>query len=73
MKYKNEEEFVTDIAQRIKEERIKKGVSIRQLAERCGTERARISEIENNRGGLTLKRLFQICDALGINLEIMFN
>ena len=73
MKYESEEEFMADLVNRIKATRIRRGISISQLAERCGTERARISEIENNRAGLTLKRLYNICEALGIDLEIKFN
>lgn len=73
MKYENEEEFMADLVNRLKDARIKKGISLLQLATRCGTERARLSEIENNRAGLTLKRLYNICEALGIDLEIKFN
>jgi len=48
------------------------GVSLSELARRMGTERARLSEIEHGRGGLTLKRMIQWADALGLKTTIKF-
>jgi len=61
-----------EIIYELKNYRIHQGISISELAKRMGAERARISEIENGRGGLTLKRLFSWADALGLEVEIKF-
>jgi len=61
-----------DVVARLKEERIRQGISLGELSRRMGTERARLSEIENGRGGLTLKRLYQWCEALGLDVIINF-
>lgn len=56
----------------LKERRLAAGVSIGELARRMGTDRARISEIENGRGGLTLRMLYRYADALGLSVTINF-
>lgn len=48
------------------------GLSIADVAERIGTPRARVSEIENGHIGLTLKRLYEYADALGLKVTIKF-
>lgn len=48
------------------------GVSLSELARRMNCERARLWEIENGRGGLTLKRMIQWADALGLKVTIKF-
>lgn len=60
------------VIQELKERRLEAGVSIGEIARRMGTDRARISEIENGRGGLTLKRLYQYAKALGLSVTIKF-
>ena len=60
------------VIQELKDRRLEAGVSIGEIARRMGTDRARISEIENGRGGLTLKRLYQYADALGLSVTINF-
>lgn len=47
-------------------------MSIGELARRMGTPRERISEIENGIGGLTLKRMYQYAEALGLKVTINF-
>ena len=56
----------------LKERRLAAGVSIGELARRMGTDRARISEIENGRGGLTLRMLYRYADGLGLSVTINF-
>lgn len=68
-----EQEFMQDIVSRLKEERESRGLTIKDVAERCGVHRARLSEIEHGRANLTLSWLFRISRALGIELEIKFN
>ena len=60
------------VIQELKDRRLEAGVSIGEIARRMGTDRARISEIENGRGGLTLKRLYQYAAALGLSVTINF-
>lgn len=60
------------IVSELKAYREASGVSITEVAKRIGTERARISEIENGRGGLTLKRMFLIAEALGLVVKVEF-
>ena len=60
------------ITEELKRRRLEAGVSISELARRMGTERARLSEIENGRGGLTLKRMLEYAEALGLTVTIKF-
>ena len=60
------------VIEQLKARRQEAGVSVSELAKRMGTERARISEIENGRGGLTLKRMYQYAEALGLSVTINF-
>ena len=60
------------VVEELRERRLEAGVSIGEIARRMGTDRARISEIENGRGGLTLKRLYQYAEALGLKVTINF-
>lgn len=48
------------------------GVTLGELARRMGAERARLSEIENGRGGLTLKMMYRWAEALGLRVTINF-
>lgn len=60
------------VIQELKDRRLEAGVTLGELARRMGAERARLSEIENGRGGLTLKRLYQYAEALGLSVTINF-
>lgn len=60
------------VIEELRRRRLEAGVSIGELARRMGTDRSRISEIENGRGGLTLKRLYQYAEALGLSVTINF-
>ena len=61
-----------EIIKELKARREAAGLSITEVARLMKTERARISEIENGRGGLTLKRLYEYADALGLKVTIKF-
>lgn len=61
-----------EIILQLKMFRIRQHISIAELARRMNAERARLSEIENGRGGLTLKRLYQWAEALGYKVTIKF-
>ena len=63
---------MNQVIDELRARRLEAGVSVSELAKRMGTERARISEIENGRGGLTLKRMYQYAEALGLSVTINF-
>lgn len=56
----------------MRERRLEAGVTLGELARRMGAERARLSEIENGRGGLTLKMMYRWAEALGLKVTINF-
>lgn len=60
------------VVEQLRARRLDAGVSIGELARRMNTPRERISEIENGRGGLTLKRMYQYAEALGLRVTINF-
>ena len=63
---------VEQIIKELKQRRLDAGVSLSELARRMDTERARLSEIENGHGGLTLKRMLDWAEALGLKVTIKF-
>lgn len=63
---------VEQIVKELKQRRQDAGVSLSELARRMDTERARLSEIENGHGGLTLKRMLDWAEALGLKVTIKF-
>jgi len=63
---------MNQVIDELRARRQESGVSIGELARRMGTPRERISEIENGRGGLTLKRMYQYAEALGLSVTINF-
>ena len=55
----------------IQEARIKKGLTQKQLAEKCGTNKAYISKVENNIKDVSLSTLQKIIEVgLGGHLEL---
>lgn len=61
-----------EVINELKARRLAAGVSISEVARRMGTDRTKISEIENGRVGLTLKRMLAYADALGLKVTIKF-
>lgn len=53
------------LAERLKEERLKAGLTQEQLAERIGTKKSYISRIENGKADVQLSTLFRIFEGLG--------
>lgn len=58
------------IAQTLREERIRAGLTQQQLAERMGTKKAYISRVETGRQNLNLTTLFHLFDCLGKRIAI---
>lgn len=60
------------IIKELKQRRQDAGVSLAELARRMDTDRSRLSAIENGHGGLTLKRMLDWAEALGLKVTIKF-
>ncbi len=61
-----------DIAQKVKELREEKGLSIRALAEEVGCSPSYISQLENNKLDPSISMLKKIARALGVNIVDFF-
>ena len=61
---------VSSIAQALKEERIKSGLTQEQFAQKLGTKRAYISRLENGKYDIQLSTLFHIFEALGHKIKL---
>ena len=53
------------LAQTLKEERLKAGLTQKQLAEKIGTKKTYISRLENGKSDVQLNTLFRIFEGLG--------
>jgi transcriptional regulator with XRE-family HTH domain len=60
-------EPATDIGGRLKEERIRLGMSQKELADKLGLTPSFLSQLENNQVSPSLGTFMQLCRALGIN------
>lgn len=58
------------LAERLKEERIKAGLTQEQLAEKIGTKKSYISRIENGKADVQLSTLFRIFEGLGKRVSL---
>lgn len=62
----------TTIAERLKQLRASRGLTLDQLAEQSGVSRAMISRIERGEASPTASLLARLCSALGQSLSIFF-
>jgi len=58
------------LAERMKEERKKAGLTQEQLAERIGTKKSYISRLENGKADVQLSTLFKIFQGLGKRVSV---
>lgn len=58
------------LAETLKEERLKAGLSQQQLAERIGTKKTYISRLENGKADVQLNTLFRIFEGLGRRVSL---
>ncbi|MBE6300951.1 MAG: helix-turn-helix transcriptional regulator [Parabacteroides distasonis] len=58
------------LAQTLKEERIRAGLTQEQLAERIGTKKSYISRLENGKANVQLTTLFKILEGLGRRVSL---
>lgn len=60
------------VGRRIKEERLRAGLTLNELAKRVGVSTSYISLVENNKSVPSLKILDQICTSLSIHISMLF-
>ena len=58
------------LAQTLKEERIRAGLTQEQLAEKIGTKKTYISRLENGKADVQLTTLFRIFEGLGRRVSV---
>lgn len=58
------------LAERLKEERLKAGLTQEQLAQKIGTKKSYISRIENGKADIQLSTLFKIFQGLGKRVSL---
>ena len=58
------------LAERLKEERLKAGLTQEQLAEKIGTKKSYISRLENGKADVQLSTLFRIVEGLGRRIRL---
>lgn len=58
------------LAETLKEERLKAGLTQEQLAERIGTKKTYISRLENGKSDIQLSTLFRIFEGLGRKISL---
>jgi transcriptional regulator with XRE-family HTH domain len=64
---------IPPVGDRIREERMRRGLSVRQLARDVGVSASLISQIENARSRPSVSTLYAITQALGISVEDVFD
>lgn len=64
---------IPPVGDRIREERTRRGRSVRQLARDIGVSASLISQIENGRSRPSVSTLYAITQALGISVEDVFD
>lgn len=58
------------LAERLKEERLKAGLTQEQLASKIGTKKAYISRLENGKADVQLSTLYRIFEGLGKRVSL---
>ena len=67
-----ETEFLVRLGARIKELRLKKNISQKDLAMECNFEKASMSRIESGKTNITILTLYKIINALGADVKEFF-
>ena len=68
----SEQDFLREFGLKIKETRIKKGLSLNKLAMEHGFEKASFSRLEAGKSNVTLKTLFKLSVALEVPTSHFF-
>ncbi len=59
---------ISHVSLKIRALRMERGLTVQELADRCGIERSNLSRIEAGRTNMTLRTLCTICFALKVEL-----
>lgn len=65
------DERVKLFGQKVRQIRKSKGISQESLAELAGIDRSYMGNIERGEKNITLKKAYEICDALEIDIKII--
>ena len=63
------DERMIAFGRRVREVRKAKGISLERLAEMAGIDRSYMGNIERGEKNITLKKAYEICDALEIEIQ----
>lgn len=63
------DERIVAFGQRVREVRKAKGISQEKLAELAGIDRSYMGNIERGEKNVTLKKVYEICDALDVDVK----
>lgn len=63
------DERMIAFGRRVRELRKSKGISQERLAEMAGIDRSYMGNIERGEKNITLKKAYEICDALDVKIE----
>ena len=65
------DERMVAFGKRVREVRKVKGISQEKLAEMAGIDRSYMGNIERGEKNITLKKIYEICDALQIDIKLL--
>ena len=65
------DERMVAFGKRVREVRKAKGISQEKLAEMAGIDRSYMGNIERGEKNITLKKIYEICDALQIDIKLL--
>ncbi|MDN3447809.1 helix-turn-helix transcriptional regulator [Psychrobacter sp. APC 3281] len=63
------DERMIAFGKRVREVRRNKGISQEKLAELAGIDRSYMGNIERGEKNITLKKVYEICEALGVDIN----
>lgn len=66
------QEALNQLASKIRKVRLEKGLTMREVADRCGMEENNYGRFEKAQTNPTFKSLFMICDVLEIDVRDLF-
>lgn len=64
--------MISNVENKIRQMRRKKGLLQEQLAKKCGVSRQTINAIENNKYDPTLALAFRLAQVLGTTVDLLF-
>jgi transcriptional regulator with XRE-family HTH domain len=68
----NRGDVLKRFGQRVRELRLKAGLSQEAFADKCGLDRTYVGGIERGERNLSLKNIYRIADALGVSPKELF-